>query len=132
MSRHPLELQRFIGWISFALGASALQANDSVFYRMVYVTGLPLFWIGGFIVCGLLLISATYLHNVRLRIVMMILLFGYWITGLCLVIASGPLGAFGAVAIVVIVYLMRIIIMKLNDGDPITRLPASLDDTDGG
>lgn len=111
MDRHPLDVERLIGWLSFALGASALQENDSTFYRMA-VTTIPSLWIASYCLFGLALVLSTYTIGARCRMMLLMVLLVVWCGGLGLVIASGPLGAYGSTAIVIIVTILQILWTK--------------------
>lgn len=113
MAKHPLDVERLIGWISFALGISALQENDSTFYRVASTT-VPLAWVGTYCLVGIALVLSTYTDTVRCRIVLLCLLLLTWAGGLGLVVASGPLGAYGAVAIVMISFIISILFTKVR------------------
>lgn len=114
MQRRPLEIERLLGWLSIAVGMSALQANDSVFFRNVVGTSvLPFVWICAFIVLGMALIVTTYTVNARCRIVLLLLLGIVWACGLALVMVSGPLGVFGGIAIVVLAYIASTLWVKI-------------------
>lgn len=117
MEKSPLDLERLIGWISFALGASALQPNDSTFYRILAASGVPLFWILAFCVSGAALVITArrrYAHYVRCRMLWLAMLLALWASGLIAIVISGPLGAFGAVGIVMVSFLARILWMKVR------------------
>lgn len=116
MNRHPLDVERLIGWLSFALGASALQGNDSTFYRIAENT-MPWIWILSYCVIGGALVLSTYKAIPRCRIVLLMMLLIIWCGGLGLVIASGPLGAYGAAAIVMILTILQILWTKVSADD---------------
>lgn len=113
MRQHPLEVERLIGWISFALGMSALQENDSTFYR-ISVSTLPLAWIATYCVLGITLVLTTYTTNTRCRMLLLAMLLLTWSAGLGLVIATGPLGAYGAIAIVIVAFIINILWTKVR------------------
>lgn len=109
-----LRVERLIGWLSFAVGTSALQPNDSVFFQVVYMTAEPYLVVALFMILGLLLVTLTHVENSRCRIVVMLLLALMWGGGLALVISSGPLGAFGSAAIVILCHLIGVLWAKVH------------------
>jgi len=116
MDHHPLGQERLIGWLSFAMGLSALQPNDSVFYKIIIYTGFPLAWVIVFTVAGFALVASTHINNTRCRMALMIILLVAWTAGLWFVASTGPLGAYGVVSIVIILHLLRILYVKVRDG----------------
>jgi hypothetical protein len=117
VSRKPLDLERFIGWLSIAVGASAFHFNDSIFYRIVTGLGFPMLLASSFVCIGLALVISTYTVNARCRIVLLVLLGFLWLTMLTMVVVSGPLGAFGYISIVVVTYISWILYRKVNNGE---------------
>jgi len=114
VDKHPLDLERFLGAMSFALGLSALQPNDSTFFNVLHTTGIPAIWIGLYCAFGVALFASTYQPFPRCRIALLSGLLLLWVAGVALVGLSGPLGAFGAVGIVVIVFILWILWAKIN------------------
>lgn len=113
MQNPPLDVERLIGWISFAVGASTLQPNDSALFEIVVTSGLPRFLIYFFLFVSLALIGTTfYQGKSRCRIVLLVLLDLMWLGILMLVASSGPLGPGGAVAFVIVCYLTLILVRK--------------------
>jgi hypothetical protein len=112
-----MELERFIGWITFALGVSATQPNDSTFYRVVETSGVPAIWIGLYCAFAIALIVSTYRPVPRCRVALLSVLLLLWSSGIGLVIAAGPMGAFGAVGLVVCVFILRLLWSKVRADD---------------
>lgn len=115
MDPHPLDTERLIGWMSFALGLSALQPNDSTFFSLVEASKIPYVWIGLFCILGLLLVLTTYTASFRCRIVLLTGLLLTWGSSAGLIISVGPMGAFGAVGIVVCAHIVLMLIKKVRD-----------------
>lgn len=113
-----LRVERLLGWLSFAVGASALQPNESILFRIIYLSTVPYVWVGAFIGVGLLLVGSTYTDNSRCRIAFLLMLAGPWGAGLVLVGASGPLGSYGATSIVVLIYIAHLLWAKVHGKTP--------------
>lgn len=109
-----MELERFIGWISLALGVSAVQPNDSTFYRVVETSGVPAIWIGLHCAFSVALIVSTYRPVPRCRVALLSCLLLLWSSGVGLVMANGPMGAYGAVGVVVCVFILRLLWTKVR------------------
>jgi hypothetical protein len=113
MQNPPLDVERIIGWISFAVGASLLQHSDSTLYEVIQTTELPLFLIYCFILSSVALVGTTfYPGKSRCRIILLVLLDLMWLGILALVSTSGPLGPSGALAFIIVCYLTIILTRK--------------------
>lgn len=114
LDRHPLDVERLIGWLSFALGASALQANDSTFYRLVTTSNAAAVWIGAYCILGLALVASTLRPIPRCRIALLTALLFTWSAGVGLVAAGGVLGAYGSIGIVICLAILTILWTKVR------------------
>jgi len=117
VDRHPLDLERFLGAMSCAMGLSALQPNDSTFFNLLNASGIPAVWIGLYCAIGIALFVSTYRPFPRCRIALLSALLILWAAGVALVAVSGPLGAFGAVGLVVCVFIIWILWAKIRADD---------------
>jgi len=116
MDRHPLNLEQFMGALSFAIGLSALQPNDSTFYTLAFSSGLPLLWIASYCLFGLLLFLSTFRPIPRCRIVLLCGLLVLWFSGLALLLFSGAaLGAYGWTSIVFCIFIVWVLWVKITD-----------------
>jgi hypothetical protein len=112
-------IERFIGWLSAAIGASALARNDSIIYRVFDGTGAIVLWASLFLLMGICAVVASYRARRRVRLFFVSSLLFVWGFLFALITTTGALGAGGWASIVIIAYLCGIVVdlMSADDGD---------------
>jgi hypothetical protein len=116
VDRCSQKVERLIGWLTVAIGLSALQRNDSIAYRVMQATAPVALWVCVFVGVGVAMVAWSTTINVRARLVVAAIMFALWAATLAMVWATGPFGAIGGCSAVVCIYLALVIVRHLYDG----------------
>lgn len=108
------KVERLIGWLTFAIGITSLQANSSITYYVMETTGPIQLWIALYCLPGLAMVWLTYTDHQNARLVLLVLLLLLWVITLLLVAMTGPLGPVGGYGVVVVCYLIALIVSYMR------------------
>jgi hypothetical protein len=121
MRKDEAAVERLLGWLSAAVGASAFARNDSIIYRVFDGTGAIVLWTGLFLILGVCTVIASYCYRRRVRLFFAASLLFIWGFLFALISTTGAMGAGGWASVVIIVYLCGIVVDLMSVRDDGSR-----------